>query len=555
MREPLFFTIMSQYTPCPEGAMANVVINGSQWGVYSLVQQENAELIQRWFPSSAGDRWRAPNAAAGGGGGFTSSNSAFAYFGNTNLASYLPHYELKTDNVATNVAWQRLINAIHVLHTTPTNQLRDAVENVFAVDDWLWMLAIENLFVDDDSYWNKGADYGFYYEVESGRIHPVEHDGNEAFTATMGIDYTLSPVTGATGSNRPLLYRWLPLNELRQRYLAHMRTVLEENFNPAVAVPMINRFHSLSINAILTDPNKGFTMAAYTNDLIALRAYVTNRHKFLTNHAELLPLQPDINLVSGPTNTVLATNTPSIIANVTANGTSGLGSVWLYHRGASSGKFSRTQMFDDGAHNDGAAGDNTFGAATTNYPAGTKVRYYIEARGSNAAQAARFSPARAEWQTHSYRVAITVASNSPVVLNEIMADNLTTHADPQGEYEDWIELRNLADEPVDLTGRYLSDEGNNPRKWAFPSGTTIPANGYLIVWADEDTLLTPGLHASFKLSKSGETIYLTDTDANYNAILDSVTFGEQTTDTSYGRTAADADAWATMSPTPGAANP
>jgi hypothetical protein len=557
MREPLFFTIMSQYTPCPEGAMANVVINGSQWGVYSLVQQENAELIQQWFPSSEGDRWRAPNAAAGGGGGgggFTSSNSAFAYFGNTNLASYLPHYELKTDNVATNVAWQRLINAIQVLNTTPTNQLRDTVENVFAVDDWLWMLAIENLFVDDDSYWNKGADYGFYYEVESGRIHPVEHDGNEAFTTTLGIDYTLSPVTGATGSNRPLLYRLLPINELRQRYLAHMRTVLEENFNPAVAVPIINQFHSLSINAILTDPNKGFTMAAYTNDLIALRAYVTNRHKFLTNHAELLPLQPDIHNVSGPTNTVLATNTPYILANVAANGASGLGSVWLYHRGATYGKFSRTQMFDDGAHNDGAAGDDTFGAATTNYPAGTKVRYYIEARGSNAAQAARFSPARAEWQTHSYRVAITTVTNSPVVLNEIMADNLTTAADPQGEYEDWIELRNLADEPVDLTGRYLSDDGNNPRKWAFPSGTTIPGNGYLIVWADEDTLITSGLHASFKLSKSGETIYLTDTDANYNAILDSVTFGEQTTDTSYGRTAADADVWATMSPTPGAAN-
>src|SRR6185436_18465224 len=102
-------------------------------------------------------------------------------------------------------------NAMTVLNITPTNQLRDLVENAFAVDDWLWFLVLENIFADDDSYWNKGADYAFYYEVESGRIHPVEHDGNEAFAAGFP---TLSPVTGATGNNRPLLYRLLPINEL-----------------------------------------------------------------------------------------------------------------------------------------------------------------------------------------------------------------------------------------------------------------------------------------------------------------------------------------------------
>jgi hypothetical protein len=83
---------------------------------------------------------------------------------------------------------------------------------------------------------------------------------------------------------------------------------------------------------------------------------------------------------------------------------------------------------------------------------------------------------------------------------------------------------------VNLTGRYLSDEPNNPRKWQFPAGTTIPPNGFLIVWADEDGLAAAGLHASFKLSASGESIFLTDTDANFNAVLDSVTFDAQQTE-------------------------
>lgn len=549
MREALFFNVMSQYTPCPKGAMCQLYANGALWSVYALIQQENGQLIKEWFPSNNGDRWRAPNPPN------TTADTGFGYLGNTNIATYLTKYELKTDNATTNEAFARLIHAIDVLNNTATNLLRDKVEDVFAVDDWLWFFACENIFVDDDSYWNKGGDYGFYYEIESGRIHPVEHDGNESFTAAAGIDYTVTPVAGVTSTNRPLLNKLLPITELRQRYLAHLRTVLTENFNPAVMTPRINSFHALSINALLADPRKGITMAAYTNDLVALKTYITNRYNFLMSHAELTPLQPNINTVSGPAATVFATNIPAITAQVTANGSSGVGSVWLYFRDKNYGRFTVRQMFDDGAHGDGAASDGVFGAVTTNYPAGNKIHYYVEARATNTAKAARFSPARAEWETYSYRVAVATASNSPVVLNELMADNTSTYADPQGEYDDWIELRNLTDQPVSLAGQYLSDEPNNPRKWQFPAGTSIPANDYLIVWADEDSTVTPGLHASFKLSRSGEQIYYTDTDAHNNAILDTISFGSQTTDQSYGRTAADADVWQNMSATPGAANP
>ncbi len=562
-REALYFNIMSRYTPCPKAAMSRVQINGALWGVYTLVQQENGQLISEWFPSNNGDRWRTPNAAGGGGGGggggFSGSNSALAYLSTTNIATYRTYYDLRTTNSATNVAWGRLVNAIYVLNTTPTNQLRDKVEDVLGVDSWLWFLAIENIFADDDSYWNKGADYSFYFEPESGRIHPVEHDGNEAFVVG---DVSLSPLVGysATGGsanlgNRPLLHRLLRIDELRQRYLAHMRTVLEESYHPAVLTPFINQLHALSVNAIIADPNKNFTMLAYTNDLNSLKAFVTNRYNFLTNHAELRPLPPTIGTVLHPLARPIATETPFITADVTANDTNGIDSVWLYHRGKAYGRFTVARMFDDGAHGDGAADDGVFGGATTNYPAGTKVRYYIEARSANAAKAARFSPARAEQDTHDYRVAVTTASNSPVVINEVMASNTSTLTDPQGEFDDWIELRNLTGQELDLAGRYLSDEPNNPRKWAFPAGTKIPADGYLIIWCDEDGIATPGLHASFKLSASGETIFLTDIDANLNAILDTVTFGTLETDRSYGRTSGDADEWSVLTPTPGTSNP
>lgn len=543
MREPLYFNVMSQYTPCPKGAMCQLYVNGSLWSVYSLIQQENGELINEWFPSNDGDRWRAPNNPN------STATTAFGYLGNTNISTYLSYYELKTDNATTNIAFGRLINAINVLNNTTTD-FRNTVENVFAVDNWLWFHAVENVFADDDSYWNKGADYGFYYEIESGRIHPVEHDGNESFVAG---DVSLTPLAGVN-TTRPLLYKFLNVNELKQRYLAHLRTILTENFNPGVMTAKINAFHALSINAIVADPRKGITMSAYTNDLVALKTFITNRYNYLMAHAELTPLQPNINAVTGPETTVYATNIPTIKANVTSNNGSGVSSVWLYFRDKNYGRFTVRQMFDDGAHGDGAAGDNVFGAVTTNFPAGNKIHYYIEARANNTAQAARFAPARAEHETYDYSVALTTAASTSVVINEFMASNSSTLADPQGEYDDWIELRNLTGATVNLTGLYLTDEPSNPRKWAFPTGTTIAANGYLIVWADENGTATPGLHASFKLSASGEQIYLIDTDANNNQVLDAITFGTQTTDVAYGRTAVDADVWSTMTPTPNAAN-
>ena len=106
---------------------------------------------------------------------------------------------------------------------------------------------------------------------------------------------------------------------------------------------------------------------------------------------------------------------------------------------------------------------------------------------------------------------------------------------------------------VDLAGWHLSDESNNPSKWAFPAGVTIPANGYLLVWADEDGLANVGLHASFKLSAAGETLYLTN--ANFNAIRDTVTFGSQQPDSSFGRAASSPDKFTVLLPTPGQPNP
>ena len=113
-----------------------------------------------------------------------------------------------------------------------------------------------------------------------------------------------------------------------------------------------------------------------------------------------------------------------------------------------------------------------------------------------------------------------------VVINEFVTknDSIGGYQEPSGGYGDWIELYNLTDAEIDLSGAFLSDTtaGAELQKWAFPDGSTIAANGYLIVWADDDDepeKMQEGIHTSWKLG-SDEAITLSRGDV----IIDQVEY-------------------------------
>ena len=140
----------------------------------------------------------------------------------------------------------------------------------------------------------------------------------------------------------------------------------------------------------------------------------------------------------------------------------------------------------------------------------------------------------------------------PLVINELMASNSSGMTDPQGQYEDWIEVYNYGSYTIGVGGMYLTDNLSVPTKWQIPASTTIPAGGYLLIWADNDTG-DSGLHAGFKLETDGEEIGLFDTDGE--TLIDSVSFPKQTTDISFGRDPNANENWRFMStPTPGYEN-
>lgn len=148
------------------------------------------------------------------------------------------------------------------------------------------------------------------------------------------------------------------------------------------------------------------------------------------------------------------------------------------------------------------------------------------------------------------------ALQAQVVINELSAANYDGgFTDNYGDEEDWFELYNPSGAAVDLSGFHLSDNELEPMKWVIPAGVSVPANGYLLVYASgRDEFVGGNVHAGFKITQAKqEGAVLSDAAGT---IIDSYLLNiANQTGHSRGRVTDGAAAWGVfLNPTPGAAN-
>ncbi|HON90116.1 MAG TPA: lamin tail domain-containing protein [Sedimentisphaerales bacterium] len=168
---------------------------------------------------------------------------------------------------------------------------------------------------------------------------------------------------------------------------------------------------------------------------------------------------------------------------------------------------------------------------------------------------ARRGPVRGSCLVLTLAVVSSVSglSHAKVVINELMASNSRSFSDPQGDFDDWVELYNAGDALVNVGGMYLSDDPKVPKRWQIPLGnagaTTLGPGGYLWIWMDGQTgdyqVVPPpagtrttgppasGFHAGFRLNAKGGGVYLFGADGV--TLIDSLLYPQQTSDISYGR--------------------
>ena len=522
LREFLTYMVCRWHGVAPRCNFVRVFLNGQYWGVYINVQQPNKDMMRQWFRSDDGNRYRGFPTS----GTFQNGRCAMTWLG-TNLNSYLTAYQAKEGDGTD------LMQLCDVLNNTPTSQLQSVLPDIFSVDQFYRYAACMNITTQTDSYIGSGKDHFLYHDNVYGAFHVFPFDVNEAFAGSN----TLSPTYNNTSSIKPAFSKTLTFPDWNARYLAHYRTIAEDSFSWAVLGPIIALYHGMIEADVVADTRKIYSTQQFYdnvtmsvnlgglggNNIPGLQPLIQGRDAWLAGHPLLTAPRATLsNLQHAPAHPY-----PNQAVTVTVDASSEATTVSLWRRSA--GPFTKTLMFDDGLHGDGAAGDGTWGATLPAMASGLLLDYYAEA--STNTGTLTFEPKTAEHNAATLLVEWPTGT-SPVKLNEFVAKNNAVIADPFGEFEDYLELYNDSAQTLAIGGMYLTDDLTNPDKWDIPAGETIPPFGTKLIWCDEDGSQGP-LHANFKLSSSGEEVALFATDGV--TLLDRFAFGTQLADVATGR--------------------
>jgi spore coat protein CotH len=546
LREVLSYEIASQYMPASRANFSNVYINDTLWGLYTNVEAVNKDFLSHHFPDNDNVLFKCnPEQLDLNGENSNLSNSP-----GKDSSDYLPFYDLKSD-----YGWTDLTELIETLNERP-NQ----IHNHLNVDRTLWMHAFNYALVNFDSYVGYAQNY-YLYKDQVGQFNPIIWDLNMSFASfrltdasenfdgfTIEQAKTIDPLLHINSVSilpRPLMRNLFENPTFKRMYLAHLRTIIDENFANGKYYQRGLEMQDLIDSDVRMDENKFYSYQDFSanldstvSDLIdypGLTDLMEARTKYIEDYPEMSE-HPLIEKISYQPITPAMNNEYWVNCNVQI-----ADSVWLYYRHNSEAVFSRISMTDDGNNNDGAPNDDIYGIRIS--LSGNEFQYFIYAENDKAGQ---FSPSRAAYEFYSIDLFPDIGG---LVINELQAVNDDVISDEHGEFDDWIELFNNSNQSISLNGLYLSDDPLNIHKWPLPD-LILPANEYALVWCDNQ-IEQGDFHSNFKLSSMGEKVFLS---TSTNTILDSVNYGIQSANVSLGRFPNGTGPFRTLFPTPGSIN-
>jgi len=405
VRTILYNRIASSYVPTPRACPARVVINGESWGIYILQEEFDGDFLEDRFGTRKGVRWKVSGERGAG---------TFAYRGQDPNA-YRESFELKTKSGES--GWPALIELCRILDRTPAGDIEEALARRLDIDGTLWFLALDNALMNCDGYWVPTGDFDLYLD-EEGRFHPIPRDANEAFREPGGMiaggiqvsGARLDPFFGVDDPRMQLISRLLSVPELRARYIAHMRTIVEEWLDVEKLRPLIAKLQGPIENDVWADGRKLDGFEGFRMDAVPARAerggpggfplrrgatrglidFIAARKAYLVSTSELGAPCPRILLARK--GDVLPGEPVRITAE--AAPTTAADRVILHHRSKRLARFEHVEMAREA--------DGKFVAAIPALPADTRVEYYVEAR-SKAHDTASFFPPEAESKPLRYK--------------------------------------------------------------------------------------------------------------------------------------------------------
>ncbi|MHC1738425.1 MAG: CotH kinase family protein [Ignavibacteriaceae bacterium] len=573
LREKLFLEFCRDAAiDAPRSNFAQVYLNGVLWGFYSLVEHVDKRLLATHFDDNDGNLYKAVD----GIGAASQYVSDFVWYGGDSTF-YNMRYEVKTDEPVN--PWNDLIRLIDTLNHSL--DIATSLPLVFNLNSYYKALAADILFANLDSYAGSGRNFYIYNLPTNNIFQWIVWDAGLAFGGYAGglTNYeTLSLTYVSNGAQRPLIQKIYDTPSLKSNYLQTVCFLKKQFFSLNRFSPRIDTLASLIRPYVYADTKKMFTSQQFEMNLFSdinitggtgtvrlpgLKSFVSLRSANVLT--QLTNLGVTCNIVINPGEVVI---NEFMAKNDTILDPDGEAEDWieLYNNTNNEVMLDGAYLSDDytqpakwqlpanttipanGYLLIWADGDTTQTGLHSNFSLSQDGEIIIFSNSNGSlidsvtfgAQTQNISMARVPNGTGNFTASFptpgTVNTNPTnigymeVVINEFSADN-DSIPDPAGETDDWIELYNNSNRTITLSGVYLSDSYTNPVKWQFPAGSTIQPYGYLIVWADQDTLQA-GYHALFALSASGERLILSNPDLS---LIDSTSYGAQITNRSMAR--------------------
>lgn len=387
LREVLSYEIARKYLPASRCNFARLYVNGEYFGIYANTESVDKPLLKRYFGEKDGvffkcdPEWEltAPKSCAAG------DKASLMYLGD-DPRCYMPNYEMKSDS-----GWTCFIQFIKAL-----NDPEKSLENYLMIDQVLWMHAFNNVLVNLDSYTGRLSHNYYMYRDESGCFAPVmwdfnlslggfRYDGNGQPLDNDGLQ-TLSPYVHFKNKNekRPLIVNLLSNNTFRKMYIAHIKTILDENFNNGDFKKRAKEVHDFIREDVKSDPVKLYSNVDFEKnidvsvdlsgvEIIGVNELMDARLEYLNNHPLLLAPAPEI----GKVEHIRFGDDLAVQAAI-----SGAERAWIFYRSNNKEPFKMMEMFDKGSTNDQSMDDGIWGN-TLPYQEGT--RYFIVGESDRAA--------------------------------------------------------------------------------------------------------------------------------------------------------------------------
>ena len=509
--------------PASRTNFVELYINNDYYGIYTNTEHYDEEYADLVFRNKEGNLYKC------------SWPATLEYISDDPTAYDFGAYELRTNHELNDRT--DLANFIDVLNNTPSGDFECELEKVFNIQDYLKYAALEVMTGHWDGYIYNKNNYYLYFNKRTGLFEYIPYDLDNTF----GIDWlnqdwgTRNIYAWSNSSEpRPLFTRLMDNSKYRNQYTAHIQRIIDifqsQEFEDHIfslksrvqSSIESDPFYSLDYGYTITDFNNAFSQGLPGNspqdddygilDFMSTRA-ASAQTQLESNNA--IPVIQYLDQEGG-----FQDEDISVSAKVKDEGA--LSGVVLEYR-INGGSLQESPMLDDGQGADQTADDGFYSVSLSSMGIDL-MEYRIKATDDLAAEAL--------FPSCGFNEINLVDSELPLHINEYMASNDFMHADEFGEFDDWIEIYNSGDEPINMANIFLTDNLDIPNKYQFPD-VDIPSKGFLLVWADDDTQQGE-FHAAFKLSASGESIGLFENAQNTFLKIDALTYENALSNVSYG---------------------